>query len=272
MDPAFLAAAEAALAAAAPILRAAFRAPLAVDRKPDASPVTEADRAAERAMRAILADRLPNHGILGEEYGAELRESPWRWVLDPIDGTRAFITGRPLWGTLIALLHQGRPVLGILDQPVTGERWTGLANETTRFTSPYGGRIGTRPCASLAAAELACTSPEMFGPHLPAWMRLAAAAGRTSYGGDCQLYGLLALGQLDLVCEAGLRLWDWAALTPIVEGAGGRLTDWSGQTLAETSDGRVLAAGDPGLHARIVESGVLAAEAEEKQGGRSRPP
>jgi myo-inositol-1(or 4)-monophosphatase len=210
--------------------------------------VTEADKAAERAIRGLLADRLPEHGVIGEEYGEINPDADWVWVLDPIDGTRAFVTGRPLFGTLVGLLHKGEPVLGIIDQPVTGERWIGLAGRPTQFRSGLGGTARCRPCASLAEAELSCTSPDMFERDTaPRFAAVKAAARRTTWGGDCYAYGLLALGLVDVVVDATMKPWDWAALVPVVEGAGGRCTDWSGQRLRLDGDGTVLAVGDPAL-------------------------
>jgi myo-inositol-1(or 4)-monophosphatase len=168
-------------------------------------------------------------------------------VLDPIDGTRAFITGRPSFGTLIALLRDGVPVLGIIDQPITGERWIGVAGERTRFRGPFGGTPGTRACARLADAELSATSPDMLGDALPRWQRLSRATRRTSWGGDCYAYGLLALGQIDIVAERDLKIWDWAALVPVVEGAGGCVVDWQGKALNAASLGEVIAVGDRGV-------------------------
>jgi myo-inositol-1(or 4)-monophosphatase len=243
----YLHTAEAAADAAGALIRPAFRTGLTADVKPDHSPVTLADRAAEQAMRAVIADHHPAHGILGEEFGLDRPQSPWRWVLDPIDGTRAFITGRPTFGTLIALLHDGVPVLGLIDQPVTGERWIGQAGEPTRFRGPFGGRAGTRPCPTLAQAELSATSPDMLGDRLPDWQCLAGAVRRTSWGGDCYAYGLLALGQIDIVAERDLKIWDWAALVPVVDGAGGKMVDWRGGTLTAESRGDAIAVGDPGL-------------------------
>jgi myo-inositol-1(or 4)-monophosphatase len=139
-------------------------------------------------------------------------------------------------------------VLGVIDQPTTGERWVGVAGQMTRFRSPLGGAVGCRPCVTLAEAELSCTSPDMFGPaDRPGFERLRAAARRVTWGGDCYAYGLLALGLVDVVAEAGLQPWDWAALVPVVEGAGGRVTGWDGAPLHLASDGRVLAIGDPAL-------------------------
>jgi histidinol phosphatase-like enzyme (inositol monophosphatase family) len=249
----FLAAAEAAADVAGAVIRPFFRAAgLGADQKDDRSPVTIADRTAEQVMRAVLAERFPDHGILGEEFGLERAESGLRWVLDPIDGTRAFITGRPMFGTLLALLDGDTSILGVIDQPVTGERWIGAAGMATRFRGPYGGRVGSRSCPSLDRAEISCTSPEMFGGDLSAWDRLSGAARRVTYGGDCYAYGLLALGQIDVIAEAGLKPWDWAAIAPVVEGAGGRLTDWSGQKMRLDGDGRVLAVGDGALLAPAI--------------------
>lgn len=245
---AFLGVAEAAAEVAGAAIRPLFRSALLVETKGDASPVTEADKAAERAIRALLADRHPDHGVIGEEYGETNPDAEWVWVLDPIDGTRAFVTGRPLFGTLIGLLHRGRPVLGIIDQPATGERWIGLAGQPTRFRSTMGGKPHCRPCGSLAEAELSCTSPDMFdADSAPRFTRVKAAARRTTWGGDCYAYGLLALGLVDVVVDATMKPWDWTALVPIIEGAGGRCTDWAGQPLHLGSDGTVLAVGDPAL-------------------------
>ncbi len=238
--------AEAAADVAGAVIRPLFRADIAAEIKGDASPVTIADRAAEHAMRALLAERTPQAGVMGEEFGLDRPGAGLRWVLDPIDGTRAFITGRPLFGTLIALLEEGEPVLGVIDQPITGERWVGVAGERTRFRGPAG-RVGTRRCASLAAAELSCTSPEMLGDAAPRFARLAAAARRVTWGGDCYGFGLLALGQIDVIAERDLKLWDWAALGPVIEGAGGLLRDWSGRRLTAESAGDALAVGDPAL-------------------------
>jgi myo-inositol-1(or 4)-monophosphatase len=232
--------------AAGAVIRPYFRAPLTVEVKPDRSPVTQADRAAEQAMRALITRTHPSHGIHGEEFGLERADAPYRWVLDPIDGTRAFTTGRPLFGTLIALLHHETPVLGMIDQPISGERWLGITGRATQFRGGAG-TTGTRPCATLAEAELSATSPEMMGSHLARFQNLAGAARRVTWGGDCYAYGLLALGQIDIIAERDLKIWDWAALLPVVEGAGGRMTDWSGRPLTLEGDGSVLAVGDSRL-------------------------
>jgi histidinol phosphatase-like enzyme (inositol monophosphatase family) len=226
-----------------------------VDAKGDASPVTQADRDAEQAMRDLLLARFPEHGVMGEEHGTVRGEAEWLWVLDPIDGTRAFITGRPLFGTLIGLLHRGRPVLGVIDQAATGERWIGIAGEATRFSGPFGGAAGCRPCAALGDAELAATSPDVFTPTTaPRFDALKRRVRRTSWGGDCYAYGLVALGLIDIVVDDTMKPWDWAALVPVVEGAGGRVTDWRGAPLTLDSAGDVLAVGDP---ARLPEVTAL---------------
>jgi histidinol phosphatase-like enzyme (inositol monophosphatase family) len=197
-------------------------------------------------MRAVLAARFPAHGVIGEEFGQEdSADRRFRWVLDPIDGTRAFITGRPVFGSLVALLDGDRPILGLIDQPVTGERWIGVAGRATRFRGPFGGRAACRACDGIGAAELSATTPEMFDAGETArFRRLAGAVRRVSWGGDCYAYGLLALGQIDIIAESGLKIWDWAALAPVIEGAGGSVTDWNGDPLRPESAGQVLALGD----------------------------
>ncbi|MFT9220724.1 inositol monophosphatase family protein [Gluconobacter oxydans] len=231
-----------------------FRTSLRADAKSDDSPVTIADRQAEQAMRSILEERLPEHAILGEENGMSGTSSDWLWVLDPIDGTRAFLTGRPTFGTLIALFHKGRPVLGLIDQPITGERWLGVTGRPTTFVSDrLPGTIGTRPCPEAAEAELSCTAPEiMTAVHAPRFANLQKHTRRTSWGGDCYAYGLLALGQIDVIAECTMKPWDWGALVPVVEGAGGRITDWQGNPLTLESDGTVLACGDATLLPELV--------------------
>jgi histidinol phosphatase-like enzyme (inositol monophosphatase family) len=247
-----VAAAVAAADAAGAVIRPFFRGSVAADLKPDQSPVTIADRDAELAMRAVLNQLCSECGIVGEEFGHERPEVSLRWVLDPIDGTRAFITGRPTFGTLVALLDGHAPLVGIIDQPVTGERWIGVAGRQTQFAGPLGGRIGTRACTDLAFAELSCTSPEMLGQDLPRWRRLAERVRRNYWGGDCYAYGLLALGQIDVIVECDLKPWDWAALLPVVFGAGGLVTDWQGKPPRVDGDGRIIAVGDPGLLPQVV--------------------
>jgi inositol-phosphate phosphatase/L-galactose 1-phosphate phosphatase/histidinol-phosphatase len=235
---------------AGPIIKRHFRSGAAILDKADQSPVTIADRDSEAAMRELIAKHAPDHGILGEEHGADRIDAEYVWVLDPIDGTKSFVTGKPLFGTLIALTHRGRPVIGIIDQPVLGERWIGIADSPARFN---GRPIRTRACADLTEAWMYATTPQMFvGPDEAAYNRLAASVKFPLYGADCYAYGLLASGWADLVCEASLKPYDWCALVPVVEGAGGRITDWQGRPLGLEPVGRVLAAGDATLHAKAL--------------------
>lgn len=231
--------------AAGAVIRPYFRARVPVETKADASPVTLADRAAEAAMRRIVEAERPGDGIIGEEYGPVREGARRQWVFDPIDGTRGFIAGRPLFGTLIALLDDGVPVLGIIDQCIARDRWLGTAGQPTTLN---GATVATRQCDKLGAAHLATTSPYLFDEAGRAvFERLRAAARDTLLGGDCHNYALLATGCLDLVVETGLKLYDWAALVPVITGAGGVMCDWSGAPLRSGSDGRVIAAGTAAL-------------------------
>ena len=232
------------------MIRPYFRqAGLDAERKGDESPVTAADREAERAIRAVIERHFPDDGILGEEFGLARPAAPRRWLLDPIDGTRAFITGRPLFATLIALVEDGVPILGVMDQPATGERWIGLRGEPTRFRGPMGGTAGTRRGVTLAEAELSATTPAMFASadEKRAFARLEASVRRVTWGGDAYAYGLLALGLIDVVCENDLKPWDWGALLPIVKGAGGRMGRWNGAAFPDAGPTDTLAAGDPAV-------------------------
>jgi myo-inositol-1(or 4)-monophosphatase len=232
--------------AAGEILRHWFRQGLPAEQKSDASPVTRADREAETAIRSVLAEAFPEFGLLGEEFGDD-RRGRFTWVIDPIDGTRAFITGRPSFATLISLMDGETPVLGLIDQPVLGERWLAAAGRLD-FTGPLGGASGTRRIGRLAEAELSATTPQMFAGGLaPRFARLEAACRRSSWGDDAYAYGLLALGAIDVIAEADLKPWDWGALVPVVEAAGGVMTDWQGAPLRFGSDGTALALGDPAL-------------------------
>ncbi len=238
--------------AARPIALTYFRGDLDIEAKADMTPVTVADREAEAAMRALIEDAFPDHGIFGEEFGTVRPDAEHLWVLDPIDGTKSFVTGKPLFGTLIALLHRGRPVVGVIDAPALGERWVGAAGRATTFN---GRPVRARPCTDLARAWLYATSPHMFEPDdVAAFERLRRRAHQAVYGADCYAYGLLAAGFVDLVAEAGMQPYDYCALVPVVEGAGGVITDWRGGPLTIGSDGRVLAAGDAAVHAAALQA------------------
>ena len=226
-------------------IRPLFRSGLTSEAKSDASPVTIADRNAEAAMRRLIEAEFSADGIHGEEYGVKQGVSGRQWVLDPIDGTTAFLAGRPIFGTLIALLVDGFPVLGVIDQAIVGERWLGVAGQPTTFN---GQPVRTRLCPELAQASIATTGPHYFSQS--EGELFMALAGQTDHkrmvmGGDCYNYACLASGMLDIVCEAGLKLHDFAALVPVVEGAGGLMCDWAGEPLHAGSDGHVLALGDP---------------------------
>lgn len=223
--------------AAGEAIRPFYRADFAHEAKGDSSPVTEADRAAEAAMRAILDAERPDDGIIGEEYGEKQGRNERAWVLDPIDGTVSFMAGRPIFGTLIALTEAGWPIVGIIDQPITQERWLGVVG---RGTTLNGRPVSTRGCPKLEQAVLATTGPHYFtadeGDH---FMALAAKTAHKQMvmGGDCYNYALLASGHIDVVCEAGLKLHDIAALVPVVEGAGGLMCDWRGEPLGAEPSG-----------------------------------
>ena len=237
--------AEALAEAAGAAIRPYFRSATPVEAKADASPVTAADRAAEAAMRSLIAEQRPDDGVIGEEYGEDRPDAERVWVLDPIDGTRAFIAGRPLFGTLIALMERGVPVLGVIDQPIARDRWIGGVGVRTTLN---GVSATTRAGRPLSAAHLGTTSPHAFdAADFASFEQLRAGVGDTLYGGDCHNYGLVASGHLDLVVEASLKVYDWAALVPVVEGAGGIMRDWAGAALRLGSDGRVVAAGDAAL-------------------------
>jgi myo-inositol-1(or 4)-monophosphatase len=220
--------------------------------KPLFDPVTEADRNAETAIRKLIKERYPNDGILGEEHGNEPGTSRRTWILDPIDGTRAFITGRHTWGTLIALCEDGVPVLGIIDQPVLRERFIGHPG-TAELVSPDGKQqLRTRRCNKLSSAVVSTTHPwGYFSRDERAVFEEICENARMSYfGGDCYGYALLAMGFIDVIIEGRLAPWDVAALVPVIQNAGGVITDWDGKPF--THGGRVVAAGDPRVHAEVV--------------------
>jgi myo-inositol-1(or 4)-monophosphatase len=238
-----------------------FRAAFAMEDKSGGGvfdPVTEADRAAEAAMRRLIGEAFPHHGVIGEEFGAERQDSEYVWVLDPIDGTKSFIAGLPLWGTLIGLLHKGAPCYGLMHQPFTREKffgdgeaahWAGRgANGETASR-----RLLTRPCSGLDRATLMTTSPKLIPePLRPHYDALEAKTRLARYGGDCYAYCMLAAGHVDLVVEAGLNAYDIVALIPIVRGAGGIVTTWDGGD--PSRGGAIVAAGDKRVHEQAIEA------------------
>lgn len=232
------------------------RAALDVTEKADGTPVSEADRAAEDAMRAHLGEHAPDDGVIGEERGSANPDAAWCWLLDPIDGTKQFLTGKPSYGTLIALLHEGVPVLGVIEMPVLGERWLGVSGRGTRHTDATGTRFArTRACGALGAARLCTTVPTGEDEaSADAFLGLAHGVAMAVSGGDCHNYGLLASGCCDLVLDATMSAYDYAALVPVVEGAGGVITDSAGDPLGGEGERTVLAAGDPRLHAAALQA------------------
>ena len=234
-----------------------FRRRLTVDNKAKDGgydPVTAADRAAERAIARLVRARYPEHGFEGEEYGSERQHAAWRWVVDPIDGTRAFVLGMPTWGTLIGLYHDGAPALGLMDQPFTRERFWSAGRSST-FRGPDGAkrRLKTRACQDLGQAMMTTTHPDLFaaGAESRGFLRVKSLVRACRYGGDCYSYCLLAAGHIDVIVEAGLKPYDVAALIPIIEGAGGRVTAWDGGSPA--GGGRIVASGDPRLHEQVLD-------------------
>jgi myo-inositol-1(or 4)-monophosphatase len=238
------------------VIRKHFRRRLTVANKSDRGgfdPVTAADRAAEQTMRKAIRARFPDHAVLGEEFGAVQGGGRYQWILDPIDGTRAFIIGSPLWGTLIGLTDHGRPMLGLMNQPFSGERYWG-DERAAHVRGPDGriGRLRTRSCDKIEDAVLTTTHPDLFSSPTEqrAFARLKARARMTRFGGDCYGYCLLAAGFVDLVVEAGLKPYDIVPLIAIIERAGGVVTTWEGRPALE--GGRILAAGDPRTHRQAM--------------------
>ena len=226
-----------------------FRKPMAIENKLQGAfdPVTAADRAAEEAMRALITAEFPDHGILGEEMENVRLDAEHVWVLDPIDGTRAFISGLPVWGTLIGLTRGGRPVAGMMAQPFTGERFQSTGDGAL-YSGPGGPRpLRTRPCASLADATLFTTSPRIFAAEdTDGYERVEREARLTRYGCDCYAYAMVAAGNVDIVVEAGLKPFDIVALIPVIEAAGGIVTTWDGGD--PSGGGRIVACGDRRVH------------------------
>ncbi len=241
-------------AASAETILPFFRTAMTIENKASGGfdPVTAADRAAENAMRTLIRRSFPDHGIIGEEFGAERADAEYVWVLDPIDGTKSFMTGMPVWGTLIALTRFGEPVFGVMNQPFSRERFSG-DGEGSRYTGPTGNRaLTTRACGTLSDAVVFTTSPLlMTADERIAFARVEAAAKLSRYGGDCYAYCMLAAGHIDLVIETGLKPYDILPLIPIIMGAGGIVTTWDNGSAA--AGGRIIAAGDKRMHTAAME-------------------
>ena len=222
-------------------------------------PVTEADRAAETAIRGIIGERFPDHGIIGEEWETKDTATDYNWIIDPIDGTRAFISGVPVWGTLIGLMHQGKSVAGLMEQPFTGEYWIAAGGALHHGRNGSELPVGVSRITRLSEARTSTTSPDMFaGPYLAAWSAISSRVLQVRYGLDCYAYCLLASGHIDLVVEAGLKDVDIAPLVPIIEAAGGVVTTWDGGRAEK--GGTCVAAATPELHAealRALREGML---------------
>ncbi|WP_183252954.1 histidinol-phosphatase [Brevundimonas basaltis] len=209
-------------------------------------PVTEADREAEAAIRRLIADRYPEHGVIGEEYGEDRPDAEHVWILDPIDGTRAFIAGLPLWTNLIALRTADRLAIGLIGQPYLDEIFLGGPSGARLLRGRAETPIAVRSCAHLNEALIATTDPDLFtGAELGAWTQVRAAARLARLGCDAYAYAMLAAGRIDLVAESALKIWDWSALVPVIEAAGGQVTNWRGE--GPDAGGQILAVGDARL-------------------------
>jgi len=232
------------------ILKSYFRKKVKIRRKPDQSPVTEADIKVEKRLRMMIKKKYPKHGIIGEEFKNTRTSAEYVWCLDPLDGTAAFITGKPLFGTLIGLLRERIPIFGIIEHPILNERWSGGINNPAKLNGKY---AKVRKCTNISNAMLYATSPEMFeGNNEKSFQRLGKKTKRTQYGADCYAYGLLASGHVDLIAEAKMKPCDFLALVPVVKAAGGIISDWDGKPLSINSDGRVLASGNLKIHNKAL--------------------
>lgn len=236
----FIALAKGLADASGEIIRDYYRRPLDIESKADETPVTIADRTVEKRLREMIEAARPDDGILGEEFGLKDSNNGLSWVIDPIDGTKAFMTGFPTFGTLIALCENGAPILGVLDQPILRDRWIGARGMETVLN---GDVVKTRPCSSPDQAIARSTTPDMFAEeHYPI---LKTSFKHMIWGGDCIGYGALASGFVDIVIEAQMQPYDYLSMAPIIEGAGGRICDFNGQPLTMNSGDTVVAVGDP---------------------------
>ncbi len=246
----FLSFAERLAEASRGLIQEAARGAVRSQTKGDGSPVTAIDQGVEDRLREMIAEAYPDHGIVGEERGASSPERDFVWVLDPIDGTLPFLAGIPVYGTLIALLRNKAPLIGVIDMPATGERWIGCEGlPTTRNGAP----VTARPCEALSGALLSTSNPDFYGDaDAPALERLKAATRWTVYGGSCMAYAQIASGRIDIGIDVAFDPFDYLALVPVIRGAGGVITDWDGNPLTLGSGDRLVAAGDPDRHRDVL--------------------
>jgi inositol-phosphate phosphatase/L-galactose 1-phosphate phosphatase/histidinol-phosphatase len=246
----FLTFAERLAEASRGLIQEAARGTVRSQTKGDGSPVTAVDQGVEDRLRAMIAEAYPDHGIVGEERGASFPDRELVWALDPIDGTLPFLAGIPVYGTLIALLRNKAPLIGVIDMPATGERWVGCEGlPTLRNGAP----VTVRPCEDLSGALLSTSNPDYYGEaDAPALERLKAATHWTVYGGSCMAYAQIASGRIDIGIDVAFDPFDYLALVPVVEGAGGVISDWAGEPLTLDSGDRLVAAGDARIHAQAL--------------------
>ena len=238
--------------ASAEILRAGFKTKLNVEQKADSSPVTQIDIEVEKRIRSLIEVEFPEHGIIGEEFGNIREDSPYQWVIDPIDGTKSFIAGETTFTTLIALLHNGKPIIGLIDQPVLRERWAAISGQTTLYNNKPLAILNNKN--TLEKATISTTSIGYFTTgQEKKFAKLRNVAANTSLGGDAYAYAILASGKLDIVVDAGMKPYDFCALPPIIEGVGGIISDWAGKPLTLSSDGSVIACANKELHRQTLE-------------------
>jgi len=248
---AFAASAETMLNASGNLIREIGRQPFDTMIKGDGSPVTDVDQAVEDGIREFILKNHPDHGIMGEERGETNADRELVWTIDPIDGTLPFLAGFPVFGTLLALLQNGEPVLGVIDMPMTNERWIGWQGAPTTLN---GNQVHTRPCAELSQALMSTSNLDFYSdddrPYLD---RMKAETKLNVYGGSCMAYAQLASGRIDLGMDVNFDIHDYLALVPVIEGAGGIVTDWKGEKLTKLSGDKFVACGDPRLHEKAME-------------------
>ena len=232
------------------IIKKYFRKKMQISIKKDNTPFTRADVEGEKVIKELILKKDPQSGFVGEETKKVNPNNEYCWVVDPLDGTKSFITGKPTFGTLIGLLKNNKPVLGVLNQPISNERWVGIAGQVTKYNNK---KVRVRKCKSIKGAKMYATSPMMFqGKNQKIYKNVRTKTGECLFGADCYAHGLMALGLVDIIFEANLKPWDYIASASIISGAGGKITDWDGNNINLESDGRILATGDPNIHKQIL--------------------